>query len=361
MVPLAAGVPGMAEAMMVMRQPLSGPTVAQTSHGPTGLSGLRTARMGARLLLCALALTLAAMASAQDQDGRRSIGAEHLEIRYWPHHEEIALAVRDTAQHDLKQLGETLDLPIEGTVLIEIVRSHREFNERVGSKVPRWTLGISRHHRKHIVLKPLYGENMRRLVTHELTHVVLDMKMARTRGEPPRWVHEGLAQWMEGEMTAAQKDTLGRAAVEGNLLRLDQLEKAFGGKREMVDLAYAQSYTLVAFIIQKGPDGALGRFLHYLMDTGDEQLALRRAMGQALPVIEKHWMQNTRNEYLARGVPLSVELGIFGLMAVLFIIAAAIKLRHARVIRERMQEEERLEELLHGIEAPDEYDDDVSA
>ncbi len=302
-----------------------------------------------------LVLLAGAASVGLTQEQRLSLGGRNLDIRYWPEQEDVAFEVRSYGQQALKDLSETLDLPVTGTISVDIVRSADEFDQRAGVKLPPWTLGVALHHRRQVVLKPLHGKDLQRLVTHELTHVLLDMKMGREGLEPPRWVHEGLAQWMEGEMPAAQRDVLGRASVEGSLLTLDNLEQAFSGKRETVDLAYAQSHTLVDFMIHNGPPGALGRFLEILAAEGDERLALRRALGMPLDVIEKRWLAETRKQYLSRGVPLSVELAIFGAMAALFVVAVVVRFRIAREIRERMQEEERLRALFVGIEPDDEF------
>ena len=289
------------------------------------------------------------------EDGRRVIGATGLEVRYWPQHEDMALEVSQWAVEDIRALSHYLELEVKSTILIEIVRSHRELQQRLGSRVYPWTQGVSVHHRGHVLLKPLTAKALRRLVRHELTHVALDMKMSPSGGEPPRWLHEGLAQWMEGDMPAVQKDILGRAAVAGELLGLDELEPAFSGKRETVDLAYAQSMGLVSFMVDNGPDGVIGNFLQYLSDGGDAQVSLRRAMGLPLSAIERRWLSDMQHKYITRGVPITVELLVFAGMAAIFVVAVVVRLRIARQIRQRMQQEEQFEALVAGLELPEEH------
>lgn len=296
-----------------------------------------------------------ALCAAQGEQQQQRVGGPQLEIRYWPGQEDVAYEARRYAADALPMLAEALELPNNKTVTIDIARSREEFNDLVGERMPDWTLGVAFHHQLRVVLKPVRGPDLRRLVIHELTHVMLDRKLEKAGTEAPRWVHEGLAQWMEGDMTAAQKDVLGQASVEGRLLRLGELSAAFDGKRERVDLAYAQSVTLIRYIQDHGPPGALGKFVQYLAQTGDENLALRRAMAQDVATVEKHWLMETRKQYLSRGVPLSVEVAIFAVMALIFLVAVVVRMRIAREIRERMQEEERLRQLFQGVDAPDEY------
>ena len=139
------------------------------------------------------------------------------------------------------------------------------------------------------------------------------------------------------------------------LLPLDKLEPAFEGRRETVDLAYAESYTLVAYIVEKGPPGALGRLLEVLAETGDPATALTRAMRLPMDVIQRKWLEETRARYLTWGVPLTMELIIIGIMVAAFVVAVVVKFRYARAVRKRMQEEEKLRQLLHGVEPEDEF------
>jgi hypothetical protein len=302
--------------------------------------------------------------AAGGEDRRRVLGGDHLEIHYWPEHEDTAYEVRRAAEDALKELADALSLKLDHlTVRIAIVRTQKELNRLAGvpadapaaEQLAPWTLGVSLHHANQVILKPLAGKALQRLVVHELTHVMLDLKMESHKAEAPRWVHEGLAQWMEGDMPAVQKDILGRAAVEGSLLRRDQLDAAFDGTRDQVDLAYAESQSLVQYMVEKGPPAALGTFLQVLMDTDDQDLALRRAMRQPLDVVEREWLTYTRAKFLTRGVPLTVDLIILGLMAAVFVAAVVVKFRTAREIRRRMQEEEQLRALFQGVEPPDEY------
>jgi len=326
-----------------------------------GLPGLATLIARGFLTWLALGAAIACAVIPAQADERRVIAGKGVQVHYWPEQEDQALLVRSEAEHALTVLADTLGLRFSRPVRIDIVRSHREMVELAGTKVPTWTRGLSLHHANHVILKPQTEKQMQRLVMHELTHVALDLKMQATRGEAPRWVHEGLAQWMEGEMPAAQKDILGAAAVEGRLLALDELEDAFEGNRETVDLAYAQSHVLVAYLVEHGPPGAVGNFLEALERTGDEKQALRRAAGIPLDVLQQRWIKSMRTEYAARGVPLSVELIVFGAMGLLFIAAVVVRLRMAREIRERMQSEERFEQLmaqLELLEEPQEPDED---
>jgi MYXO-CTERM domain-containing protein len=65
----------------------------------------------------------------------------------------------------------------------------------------------------------------------------------------PVWLNEGLAMVAEGEEDASLMDELDAAIVEDRLLTIHQIESAFSVYRERAKLSYAQSYSLVRFLI----------------------------------------------------------------------------------------------------------------
>ena len=169
------------------------------------------------------------------------------------------------------------------------------------------------------------------------------MKMVKARTEP-----RGGSRAPGGcrELTERR----GRWRRPGRLLSFAELESCLAGKRATVDWPARHAG---GYIVENGPPEALDTFLRYMADTGDQELALRRAMQMPLDVIEKRWRSDTRKYYMSRGVPLTVELVIFGAMLLVFLVVIVVRLRRSKEIRERMQEEERLRSLFSGMDDDD--------
>ena len=96
----------------------------------------------------------------------------------------------------------------------------------------------------------LSPRDIKKILWHEYTHAVIN---ARTGNNCPRWLHEGLAQYQEAKVDPVDLPDLGRELDRGRLIPLGELDRAFGFDQPVgrVRLAYAQSYSLVGYLINR--------------------------------------------------------------------------------------------------------------
>lgn len=87
-------------------------------------------------------------------------------------------------------------------------------------------------------------------LTHEYVHLAVAQLSASTA---PAWLDEGLAQYLTQNPTPADRRALTRAFQAGACLPLAVLEGDFAALEEkaLVDLAYAQSYSLAQYLVQR--------------------------------------------------------------------------------------------------------------
>ncbi|MEN6305839.1 MAG: peptidase MA family metallohydrolase [Armatimonadia bacterium] len=275
---------------------------------------------------------------------------DSLTVYYSPQDEVAAGVVLDAASSGLPILESALGLHYSRAsdrrqIRIDIVRSQDEFNRLVGTTMKPWVQGAALGGQRRIVLKSLLPQTLRLVTVHELTHVLLDELATELHADPPRWLHEGLAKYAADDFSEGDREVLGQAVVQRRLLTIAQVEQAFQGKREQVELAYAQSYTLVDYLHGLRSDGGLKQFLGELALTGDTDRALLRTYGRTRPEIETAWHQKIQEMYLSHGLPFFTEGIILLIMGVLFLIVHGVNTRRRRLIRERLQEEERLRRM----------------
>lgn len=96
------------------------------------------------------------------------------------------------------------------------------------------------------------GASLRGVVIHELVHELLDQFVAPHGRLLPRWFHEGLAQFVAGDtyLGAREDELVWRASID-RLLPFDGLRSAFPSREEDLRIAYAQSYSYVAWLVRE--------------------------------------------------------------------------------------------------------------
>ncbi len=289
----------------------------------------------------------------------RGLQKGNLTAYYEARDEEFAEEALHAAVAALPTLQDALGIRSEHSPAISLIvtRDDQQFDGYVGEKMPPWVQGVALPGRR-IVLRTLAPAVMRTVTAHELTHVLLDEIADGVGIDPPRWLHEGLAKYAADDFSQADREVLGRAVLEGRLLSLEQLDTAFGGEREQVSLAYAESYTFVRFLHDRRPDGGIAQLLRNLGLTHDMSRALLRTYGRTEPELEKAWLQQVSRDYLRHGLPFPGELLILVAMGVLFLLVHLANRRRRRAIRARLQEEERLRRIFGVVPDDDEDEPD---
>lgn len=107
----------------------------------------------------------------------------------------------------------------------------------------------------HVLLDEAVREppnDLRTVVVHELVHTLLDQHADAGAPFIPRWVHEGLAQTLSGgPYLGIQEENLLFAVGSRTAFRFSELEWGFPRRADLLRLAYAQSYSFVAYMTDR--------------------------------------------------------------------------------------------------------------
>lgn len=181
------------------------------------------------------------------------------------------------------------------------------------------------------------ADKILQVLTHELAHVYLDV---RCRGAVPRWVHEGVAQLLAGEWTDGPGDaTLTIAAYTGGLIPLAELVQGFPLDVTRRQMAYAEAYSAVRFLVREDHSNSPHQFLRRL--SGDDGREYLRTLsgGVELMALQKRWQTELRSPLAIAAILLGNGF-FWGLSAALVIAAWFVVRRRSRVIRSRWAAEE---------------------
>ena len=134
-----------------------------------------------------------------------------------------------------------------------------------------------------LVLAGLYADGL----THELVHLMLDEAVDSPRARVPAWLNEGLAMRFESG-SAVGSGELRRALRRGRLLPVSQM-KSVPGRPDDVRLFYAQSASLVRYMLDAHGDGAMKALLARLNAGDSIGDAVQASYGVGLGVLESRW------------------------------------------------------------------------
>jgi hypothetical protein len=89
----------------------------------------------------------------------------------------------------------------------------------------------------------------KRVVPHELSHLVLYQATRNPYNAPPAWLDEGLAVHNQESHDPFETEALKQAAEEGRLVPLKALSGSFGANEDTALLSYAESRSVMDFVV----------------------------------------------------------------------------------------------------------------
>ena len=184
-------------------------------------------------------------------------------------------------------------------IIVKLYPDLKQFH--YAASTPPWFQGgvASTAEQKILLATPKREVNIEKLpevITHELTHAFVNLM---TYSRHPVWIHEGLALHEAGQWEAGREKILIVAIKEERLHSLDELEEPFTklkNPRE-IDLAYAESYTAVEYLIAKCGKGKLKEILFQFARGKSFPEAAQFILGINREEFEKGWVEFLRAKY----------------------------------------------------------------
>ena len=164
-------------------------------------------------------------------------------------------------------------------------------------KVPDWTSGLYDGKIRIPYSRKLKNRKLlKRLIRHEYTHVIIH---ALAKGNCATWFNEGLAKYMEYLDTESNwsMPILRKNYKRNTLMHIGDLEKEFVKIKniEKVSLAYAQSYSMVEFIINDYGFYKIKEMLKKFAEGMSTEKVIKSDFYRSVEEFEKNWL-----DYLSR-------------------------------------------------------------
>jgi len=181
----------------------------------------------------------------------RSLAEGQVTIHWYEGTESFAEDTMQAVQGSLDWLAEDTGAHLVDPVEIYVYGSAQDL--RSSMVFPQeWTGGVAftRYGRIAIGIAPNNLGWGRKALAHELTHLVVHQMTLNPYGGLPTWLEEGLAMRSEGPLSPEFRSYLERAVEVGSLISARSLSSPFSAFAEESYLSYAESYSLVEFLVR---------------------------------------------------------------------------------------------------------------
>jgi len=129
----------------------------------------------------------------------------------------------------------------------------------------------------------------KRALVHELTHLVVHQATFSPYGQLPIWLDEGLAMYNEGELDPVFSSYLQEAILEDKLISVRSLCSPFSAETEKACLSYAQSYSLVEYLLDNYGQDKMLELLTILKQGSTYDEALTEVYGFDIDGLDARW------------------------------------------------------------------------
>jgi len=198
-----------------------------------------------------------------------------------------------TAQQAVDKLGKDTGSPLKQTISIYIYASPEDLQSSMVS-TEEWTGGV-KYPDFNVISIGIAANNLewgKKAVAHELGHEVTHQLVTSPYGASlPLWIDEGLAMHAEGPQGEYERNALIKAIQENGLLTLKSLSGPFPADPNETAYAYAQSQSVVEYMLDKYGNQKMHDLLTYFNDGHTFDESLLEVYGFDLAGLDKAWAQ----------------------------------------------------------------------
>ena len=236
----------------------------------------------------------------------RSLTEGEVTIYWYKGDESFAREIMLSAQQALARLAEDTGAELKKPVKLYIYTNARDLQ---GAMIfpQEWTGGVA-FTRYGIIAIGIAPDNLywgKRAVAHELTHLVIHQMTLNPYGDLPTWLDEGLAMYTEGALGPEFTAQLNKAIAEKSLISVRSLSSPFSAYAEYSYLAYAQSYSLVEFLISNYGQAKMLELLNTFKQGSTYDEALVKVYGFDMDGLNALWL-----DYIAMPARSAEEAGM---------------------------------------------------
>lgn len=294
-----------------------------------------------RFLILLLLLPLAVAVSAKENSGLLELQSPPFTVQYDSRDSRMARDVSYLLVEAWQRVERELPVRLPDHPVIVIAPSADDFYRIARGSVPHWGAAVALSDRNIVLLKSGRWASVRNdwssLLSHELAHLAVHNL---SRGFPiPRWLNEGIAVSVSGELNITQRSEIARALLTGKVFALDELEDLHSFSGNEARQAYSQAVLAVDYFRERFGGSAMVLLLNQLGRGHPFDGAFQTATGESFAGFEKKWRRHLWKHYFYY-ILLGINSWIWGFILVLVMVAVIVVRRRNRRTHRRWEAEE---------------------
>ncbi|MEI6185818.1 MAG: peptidase MA family metallohydrolase [Dehalococcoidia bacterium] len=224
----------------------------------------------------------------------QKVGDSKISIFWYQGSRSFADDLLKAAQDAATKLGKDTGVFIEKPVSLYIYGNYRDLRGSIVAP-EEWTGGVA-YAGFNIISIGISPNNLewgKKAVAHELGHLITHQVTVSPYGATiPPWLDEGLAMHAEGQQGNSDKEALVKAIEDGRLATLQSLSSPFSADAQEAFYAYAQSQSVVEYIINTFGKDKLNHLLVLLNDGNTMDDALLKTYNFNLSGLDEAWIES---------------------------------------------------------------------
>ena len=219
-----------------------------------------------------------------------------VDIWYYDGGEAVEADARIGIRVALEDLADRFDAHLERPTRLILYAEIARMRQDLGGGASPWVGGAAiAEFNVTVLFAPAENRNpldLQATVAHEITHIVLEHRTNNAFGGLPAWLHEGLATTVESEIVERfpYADIMTRVVEQDEFVSLRGITGSFPAAGRAALNAYAQSNSLVAYIIEEWGTEGVARLLEAYAGGVSDDEAVRAALGVSLAELERAWL-----------------------------------------------------------------------
>ncbi len=237
-----------------------------------------------------------------DDDGYiwNSLTQNNINLFWYYGDDDFAADLMQTCQDTLVRLGEDTGAYLVSPVRIYIYSSSYALREAIVF-AKEWTGGVA-YPGYGVIAIGITRSNIewgRRALSHEIAHLVTHQMTANPYNSIPVWLNEGISMYAEGELEQDYENYLKAAVISDSLISAQSLCSPFSAYSDKSYLSYAESYSIVAFLIEKYGKQKIHQLLTVFKTGSTYDNALLEVYGFDLAGLNKQWQDYITGIYIS--------------------------------------------------------------